>query len=173
MKHLPAPRMALLALFVALLLGPSLSSSYAGEQPQDPSLILARLRTLSATLRARLTEQEASLTTSQDELAKSRQDLSRAEQELTELRALSATQLERSTELQEALSEASQGVEISRQSLTRLTDYWTTYQTNMQKSLAQERAARLEAERAAVVWKYVGIAGLASGALGVVWGLTR
>ena len=70
MKNLPAPRMALLALFVALLLGPCLSSLYAGEQPQDPSQILARLRTLSETLRARLTEQEQALTTSKDELAK-------------------------------------------------------------------------------------------------------
>ena len=173
MKHLPAPRMAHLVLFVALLLGPCLSSSYAGEPSPDQSQILARLRTLSATLRARLTEQEDSLTTSQDELAKSRQALSRAEQELTELRELSATQLERSTELQEALSEASQGVEIARQFLTRLTDYWTTYQTNMERTLAEERDARLEAERAAVVWKYVGIAGLAGGAVGVVWGLTR
>jgi ABC-type transporter Mla subunit MlaD len=172
-KHLPAPRMALLALFAALLLGPCLSSSYAGEQPQDPSQILARLRTLSATLRQRLTEQEQALTTSQDELSKSRQALSRAEQELTELRELSATQLERSTELGQALSEASQGVEIARQSLTRLTAYWESYQTNMERTLAEERAARLEAERAAVAWKYVGIAGLASGALGVVWGLTR
>ena len=173
MKHLPAPRMALLALFAALLLGPFLSSSYAEEPSPDPSQILARLRTLSATLRARLTEQEDSLTTSQDELAKSRQALSRAEQELTELRELSATQLERSTELQEALSEASQGVEIARQSLMRLTAYWESYQTNVERTLAQERAARLEAERAAMVWKYLGLAGLAGGALGVVWGLTR
>lgn len=96
MKHLPAPRMALLALFVASLLGPCLSSSYAVEPSPDPSQIIARLRTLSATLRTRLTEQEQALTTSQDELAKSREALSRAEQELTELRELSATQLDRS-----------------------------------------------------------------------------
>lgn len=163
MIHSPAPRMALLALFAALLLGPCLSSSYAEDPSQDPSQTIARLRTLSATLRTQLTEQEASLTTSQDELAISRAALSRAEQELTELRELSATQLERSTELREALSEASQGVEIARQSLTRLTDYWTTYQTNMERTLEAERAARLEAERAARVWKYLGIAGLAGG----------
>lgn len=173
MKHLHAPHMALLALFAALLLGPCLSSLYAGEPSPDPSQILARLRTLSATLRAQLTEQEQALTTSQDELVKSRAALSRAEQELTELRELSATQQERSTELLEALSEASQGVEIARQSLTRLTAYWTTYQTNMERTLAEERAARLEAERAALVWKYLGIAGLAGGAVGVLWGLTR
>lgn len=173
MRTLFAPRMALLALFAALSWGPCLSSSYAEEPPQDPSQILARLRTLSATLRTQLTEQEQALTTSRDELAKSRAALSRAELELTELRELSATQVERSTELREALSEASQGLEIARQSLTNLTDYWTTYQTNMQHTLEAERAARLEAERAALVWKYVGIAGLAVGAVGALWGLTR
>lgn len=173
MKHSPAPRMALLALFAALLLGPCLYSLYAEEPSPDPSQILARLRTLSATLRAQLTEQEQALTTSQDELAKSRAALSRAEQELTELRELSATQLERSTELRKALSEASQGLEIAMQSLTRLTGCWTTYQTNMERTLEAERAARLEAERAALVWKHLGIVGLAGGLAGAVWGLTR
>jgi chromosome segregation ATPase len=165
--------MALLALFAALLLGPCLSSLYAEEPRPDPSQILARLRTLSATLRAQLTEQEASLATSRTEQEKSRAALNRAEQELTELRELSATQLERSTELQEALSEASMWFEIARQSLMRLTAYWTNYQTNMQQTLESERAARLEAERAARAWKYAGIAGLAGVVLGVVWGLTR
>lgn len=173
MKHSPAPRMAPLALFAALLLGPCLSSSYAEEQSPDPSQIIARLRTLSATLRTQLTEQEQALTTSSTELAKSRAALSRSEQELTELRELSATQLERSTELREALSEASRGLEIAKQSLTRLTACWTTYQTNMERTLAEERAARLEAERAARAWKYVGAVGLAVGAVGALWGLTR
>jgi chromosome segregation ATPase len=165
--------MALLALFVALLLGPCLSSSYAGEQPQDPSQILARLRTLSATLRARLTEQEQALTTSQDERDQLQKELEKARTETESLRILWTEQGKRSTELGQALQELSIGIEIARQSLTRLTDYWESYQTNMERTLSQERADRLEAERAAVVWKYVGIAGLAGGALGVVWGLTR
>ena len=173
MKHLHAPRMALLALFVALLLGPCLSSSYAGEQPQDPSQILARLRTLSATLRARLTEQEQALTTSQDERDQLQKELEKARTETESLRILWTEQGKRSTELGQALQELSIGIEIARQSLTRLTAYWTTYQNNMERTLAEERAARLEAERAAVVWKYLGIAGLAGGVLGVVWGLTR
>ena len=173
MKNLFGPRMALLALFAALLLGPCLSSSYAEEPPQDPSQILARLRTLSETLRARLTEQEDSLKTSQDERERLQRELEKARTETESLRILWTEQGKRSTELGQALQELSSGIEIARQSLTRLTDYWTTYQTNMERTLAEERAARLEAERAAVVWKYVGIAGLAGGAVGVVWGLTR
>ena len=173
MKHLPAPRMALLALFAALLLGPCLSSSYAEEPPQDPSQILARLRTLSATLRQRLTEQEQALTTSQDERDQLQKELEKARTETESLRILWTEQGKRSTELGQALQELSIGIEIARQSLTRLTAYWTTYQNNMERTLAEERATRLEAERAARAWKYVGIAGLAGGAVGVLWGLTR
>lgn len=177
MKHLPAPRMALLALFAALLLGPCLSSSYAGEPSQepspDPSQIIARLRTLSETLRARLTEQEQALTTSQDERDQLQKELEKARTETESLRILWAEQGKRSTELGQALQELSIGIEIARQSLTRLTAYWESYQTNMERTLSQERAARLEAERAAMVWKYLGIAGLAGGAAGALWGLTR
>lgn len=171
MRHSPAPRMALLALFAALLLGPCLSSLYA-EEP-NPSQILARLRTLSATLRTRLAEQEANLTTSRDELARLRRELEQAQTEAASIRALWIEQGKRSTELEQGLQELLSGIEIARQSLTRLTAYWTTYQTNMERTLAEERAARLEAERAARVWKYLGIAGLAGGLAGAVWGLTR
>lgn len=173
MKHSPAPRMALLALFAALLLGPCLSSLYGEEPPQDPSQILARLRTLSATLRVQLTEQEANLTTSRTEQERLQKELDKAKAEAASIKILWIEQGKRSTELGQALQELSSGIEIARQSLTRLTAYWTTYQTNMERTLAEERAARLEAERAALVWKYLGIAGLAGGAAGVLWGLTR
>lgn len=165
--------MALLALFAALLFGPCLSSSYAEEPSPDPSQIIARLMTLSATLRARLTEQEASLATSQDERERLHRELEKARTEAASIRVLWIEQGKRSTELGQALQELSSGIEIAKQSLTRLNAYWESYQTNMARTMAQERAARLEAERAAVVWKYVGIAGLAGGAAGVVWGLTR